>query len=69
MIHYKSKELANKEKDEVNDNGVETNKGHKSDMKSTRKSVIKEQYKSRLRDKYGWQSNEGLMCWNWKWRN
>ena len=52
-IHYKSKELANKEKDEVNDNGVETNKGHKSDMKSTRISVIKEQYKSRLRDKYG----------------
>lgn len=54
--------MANKEKDEVNDNGVETNKGHKSDMKSTRISVIKEQYKSRLRDKYGRQINEGLMC-------
>ena len=53
--------MANKEKDEANDNGVETNKGHKSDNKSTRKSVIKEQYKRGLRDKYGWQINEGLM--------
>lgn len=53
--------MANKEKDEANDNGVETKKGHKSDMKSTRKSVIKEQYKRRLRDKYGWPINKGLM--------
>ena len=49
--------MANKEKDEANDNGVETNKGHKSDMKSTRKSVIKEQYKRRLRRQI-WLTNQ-----------
>ena len=44
-IDYKSKELTNKEKDEINKDEVEANKGLKCDIKG--------QYNRRLRDKYG----------------
>ena len=39
-IDYKSEELTDKEKDEINKNEVEADKGHKSDIKSTRKAAI-----------------------------
>ena len=50
---YKSKESADKEKDEVKEDEVEADKGHTSDIKSTRKAAIEGQYNRRLRDKHG----------------
>ena len=47
-IDYKSKESVDKEKDEVNEDEVEADKGHKSDVKSTRKPAIEGQYNRRL---------------------
>lgn len=52
-IDYKSKESVDEEKDEVNEDEVKADKGHKSDVKSTRKPAIEGQYNRRLKDKYG----------------
>ena len=41
-----------KRKMEVNEDKVEADKGHNSDIKSTRKAAIEGQYNRRLRDKY-----------------
>ena len=45
--------MANKEKDEVNKDKYEADKGHKSDIKATRKAAIERLYNRRLRDNGG----------------
>ena len=45
--------MANKEKDEVNKDKYEADKGHKSDIKATRKAAIERPYNRRLRDNAG----------------
>ena len=57
LVHFeidpKSKESAEKEKGEVNEDEVEADKGHKTDIKFTRKAAIEGQYNRRIREKYG----------------
>ena len=52
-INYKSKESAGEEKHDANNEEMEPDKKHKSDIKSTIKAAIEGQYTRRSRDKYG----------------